>query len=724
VKKLSIISLSLILLVACDSSVSEQKSPVPVVNTETHEVTRTPSETFAPTIAPTQIPTPLPEPIDLFHADLEKAEIKYQVGKGQILDVAFSPDGQYIAVARETGIDIFDITNFEYVYSFESNSGAIIDVEFSQEEGALYAANVAGLVFYKDEFHSRFNYQLQLDTDYDSEVWKDRWATHYIEKFDLSIMEKIDEWYLDSRGLTAFSITADGCFLAVTDIVNASYLFDVCNDEQISLPAVFEDSQINAREAVGDAAAVISPNAKHIFLSKADMDGIIYGYDLVSGKEILSNYQAYFPKIAFSHDESMFAILRYYAGQGQISIYTSMGTKVRSIGVPSLGTLAFSQDDKKLIYGSYTEDWELRDGFSTFKGCGDDIEVKIWDLASGELTQKFDDFSCDVLGVSFNSNEQVIAVSRDGTIIEWDIKSGDQLRQYPEPYLYPSDAALTLDGSNLYVWNQDQTLQIWKLPELTLLHSIRLNHLHGGGSNIDLNPQENLILLGDNLGIELLSIPELTLVNSKSLRNVNGVAFLPDGKSFVAYVGGGNILRIDTETMRILASYSPPATYTDISSSFSVNPSGTLAVFDAVENDDLMSIIVDVLTMTEVGAVYGWNPEFLPNGKLLAGFDFYNSSNFEDSEPVPFESVRIHNVHTVEGSENFLYEYFSPEVEDPHRQAGQLNIFVNQNGVYKEYVLPSQIGQPVGVFLLPDQKHLVVVDRVNGISVWVVMGSE
>ena len=90
-------------------------------------------------------------PLNTFAADTTRMSLPEgaiaRLGKGILNEIAYSPDGKYLAVAASIGVWIYDMETYQEVALLtEFDSGPISSVDFSPDGNTIISGNEDGTV--------------------------------------------------------------------------------------------------------------------------------------------------------------------------------------------------------------------------------------------------------------------------------------------------------------------------------------------------------------------------------------------------------------------------------------------------------------------------------------------------------------------------------------------------------------------------------------------------
>ncbi len=128
-------------MLACTAAApSGTPSPEPAIpgDTPLPETTAEPTRAAALTPESTLAPTPTRAPATPLDADIEREGLRARLGKGVVVDLALSPDGQYLAAGTTIGVYLYRFPSFEEVWA-QPTSRQASALRFSGDGSQVYA---------------------------------------------------------------------------------------------------------------------------------------------------------------------------------------------------------------------------------------------------------------------------------------------------------------------------------------------------------------------------------------------------------------------------------------------------------------------------------------------------------------------------------------------------------------------------------------------------------
>ena len=423
-----------------------------------------------------------------------------RLGKGAVNGIAYSPDGDRIAVASSVGIWLYDTETYKEMGLLVGHTGRVKSVAFSPD-GELLASG---------------------GTHYDGAVnlWNAKSGEHLFT---------LDERLVQ---VNSFAFSSDSKWLASGNYDDTVRLWDTGTGERLHTLRGHTD-QVESVAFSPDDAVIASTGGyedgtirlwdartgENLWTRTAHVYGItmvgfdINGETLVTGgtdrkviqwdaatgqlRRQLTWIRDPTSVMIFNPKNSMIAIGGY---NGNVWLWDAESEKLLQRGIRhrrSISTLAFSPDGGTLASasahgGGLVRFWDTKTGDQksviTGHSAGiDDLafsannrlvasatagEIRLWDANTGARLRVFSENQMDVSSIAFSPDDRLIAGGGDGNIRLWDVKTGRLVRTLTEhpgevgTVTFSPDGMLIAGGGDI----QEYTIRLWDAATGKLLH--------------------------------------------------------------------------------------------------------------------------------------------------------------------------------------------------------------------------------------------------------------
>jgi len=460
-----------------------------------------------------------------------------RMGKGRIgtgdRAVAFSPDGQFLAVASGIGIWLYEVATSNELALLPST--LVNSVSFSPDgttlasgsgwnNGAVELWDVAtGTNIATLEEHTSWVKYVSFSPDGKTLAFGA--SGPLIELWDVATDTSIATLEEHTAPGTSVSFSPDGKTLASGAENGTIMLWDVATG---TTTAILEGhTQTKAVESVS-----FSPDGKT--LASASGDGTVRLWDVATGTTtaILRGHEAHVLCVSFAPDG---AILASGAWDGSVKLWdVATGQNIATLSghTGRVRSVSFAPDGK------------------TFASASEDGTVKLWDVATGNAAT-LSGHTYLVSTMAFSPDGTTLASNSyawDGSVNLWDGTTGRKIATLSGHMGLITSVSFSPDGRTLASGGQDRTIRLWNVA--TRITTATFEHTHGVTSVL-FSPDGKTLASGSANGTILL----WNIATGQTIATLSGhrdwitsVLFSPDGKTLASGSYDGEIRLWDIAT--------------------------------------------------------------------------------------------------------------------------------------------------------------------------------
>jgi RNA polymerase sigma factor (sigma-70 family) len=541
--------------------------------------------------------------------DMRTGKVIRELGKrSHIMGVAFSPDGQKVALA-DNPVRLYDVASGREIAQLEGHQNGVPCVAFSPDGKTLASGShdqtirlwevATGKELRRCEGHQSSVYALAFSPD--GKTLASGSLDKTIRLWDPATGKERRRLLGHQEDVLAVAISPDGQWLASGSADHTVRLWDVARGQQVQ---VFKGHGEQVR------AVAFSPNGR--LLASGGQDPVLHLWQVAERKELRRidtgmTWGCF--GLAFARDGKTLLS----GGIWDSAIHSwdvATGQERRRFGghFSLVNALAFSPDGKTLFTASRNK------------------AIRLWDVATGtergRLSGKHHGFD----RVAFSPDRRTVAVGGwlDGTLHLRDVATGKEGRMLGKHGQRVRGLAFAPDGKALVSGGEDETAMLWDLaggkeirrfPKLGFIPSLFV--FSPDGKKLVVGGDTNRGAFVGGRSFRLLDVATGKLLRKvESSHVVHGVAFSPDGR-LLASVEDGLIRLWDVAAEKEIRSMQVehPLNYGP-----AFSPDGRLL---ATGGEDSVIHLWETATGTEIRRFLGHHSavavlRFSPDGRTLA----------------------------------------------------------------------------------------------------------
>ncbi len=472
----------------------------------------------------------------------------------------FSPDSQRLAI-RTSGNPrlggVWDVASGELLFSFDTPE--VLDVDFSPD-GNYLVTSAIGLIEVWDAAtgqrlsattaHSGFNEirYIGFSPDGNFVVSTTRIGEVALWRFSPDGLQEITKLVGHDGGVHSAAFTPDGRYLATTGSRDGTVRFwdiTAAGRAEVNAIASHSDSNIDLG-LMKDGSQLVT----------VGYDGMLKVWDLVSGNEVIA-FQA--------HDDWIHRLD--VSPDGRIVATASQDGAAKLWDTDSW-ELLLTLEGHEIVNAFYdgVSDVAFSPNGSRLATSGGDGKIIIWDVITGERLSTWTGHNEQIVDIAISPDGSLLAATPlNGTVSLWDVVTGENLftitNSTSNNYF---NVDFDPDGARLLAGRRDGTLEMWQLPAnlsevgeetVSLLYTVESQagivfstRFNFDGSQMVISGRSGSVQVRDTVTGELqlaLQLPTL----------INCAHFMPDGKRLITCGTDGvtRVFALDFKELMTLA---------------------------------------------------------------------------------------------------------------------------------------------------------------------------
>ncbi len=523
-------------------------------------------------------------------------------GKGTITDIAYSPDGELLALSSTIGIYLMDAGNLKEI-NLIANSYNLKTVTFSADGKSLLAISANGdLLEFRvsdGEFvkgtkkNETYVYEAVFSPDTKVAALLLSSRQILLQNTDNGgVIKLLEPNISDNLYLRSVEFSTDGNLIAIGTNKSTVLLLNASDGELIR---VFGEQTGNSSSISGIA---FSPDSK--FMTSSSYNGSLMLWDVVDGT-LLQTFEG--------HDVSISTVEFSFDGQALIYGLEDKEIRIRQIS------------DGQLIK-SFTghTDWinniTLSPSGENFASIADDGTIKLWNKESG-LIQSADGFYNHINNISISADGKMLASASNVSII-WKITDGNIVKSFSTG---SSDSWVAfLPNSQKFSLSSYKDLSFWDFNETDFVQTGAMDYLYA--NIVAYSPNQDTYAstsYSDTIDLWTTKVGYSSPAPLEGhTENITSLVFSPDGE-LLASGSEDNTIRvwnvINGSINKILNQH------LDTVTCITFSPDGKTLASGSDDGTIILWNIEDETVIKIIETPAGTNPSgiiFSPDGKMLA----------------------------------------------------------------------------------------------------------
>ena len=421
--------------------------------------------------------------------DFARADLIQKLGKQKnaIIHAALSPNGQWLAVADQKTVKLWDLRLQQLHTTLKGHTAVINKLHFNHDSSQLITASADRNIRI---WATKSNAWQQILTGHSAALYQARFSPNGKLALTAATDNRLNVWQIKPRK-QLFSVPAhqarinhaifspNSQYIVTTSYDRSAKLWDshtgkrlhtlTAHKNNVSYAAFSPDSRRlitvgydnNAylwnvrtgkliRELTGHKNRIyftaFSPDGRYVVTTSRDNTARLWDMQDINNYKVLAEHQSYVPHATFSAD-GQYLVTASYDDNAYIWQVKTGKLLYKLVGHQNyVSYTAFSPDGKLVATSSY------------------DKTVRIWQRSTGDLVHILRAHDATVFQIHFSpSGEQLLSASGDGTAHLWDVKSGKSLAELRGHTGMVFSAYYNKKGNGVITASRDKTARLWRV---------------------------------------------------------------------------------------------------------------------------------------------------------------------------------------------------------------------------------------------------------------------
>ncbi|MEP0872787.1 NB-ARC domain-containing protein [Trichocoleus desertorum AS-A10] len=378
---------------------------------------------------------------------------------GSALSIAFSPDGQYLAMGDSNGdIYLWNVADFQEEIICRGHTNWVMSLSFSSDSKMLVSGSEDKTVRLWD---------IETGECIQSCGRDDQRHTDWV----MSVAFHADKQLIASGSIDGtirlWNASTGQCIGTLVDQQNPRRIWAIALSPHSPMLASSskDDSLIRLWNLETQDLQILGSTNGHLawitsvafsptddqLLASSSIDGSIRLWDINTGEclKILRGHQNWVAAIAFSKD-----------GSTLVSSSEDYTIKVWDLQTDRINPC------RKTLRGHNSRIWSIAissDGQTIASGSNDRV-VKLWNIDTGRCLRTLQGYPRWITSIAFSpGGESLFSGNEDKTIKQWDVENGGCLRSFVGHASRVWSLAISPDGRTIASGSDDQTIKFWDL---------------------------------------------------------------------------------------------------------------------------------------------------------------------------------------------------------------------------------------------------------------------